>query len=105
MCPKEVAQPHKGPDSIDIGGWFVILDSFEFVLSGFDSIRCECKTKVLNFLVSKNTFVQVYFQVIFVQPGKNLVQYFKVLFVSVGVHQQVIVVDQQVLDVAEYSFH
>jgi len=54
MGPEEVPQSHKRPDSLDISGWFGILDVFELVLAWFDAIRCKCKTKVRNFLVSKD---------------------------------------------------
>jgi hypothetical protein len=57
--PEEIAQPDKGPDCLDIGGWFSVLDSLELVFSGFDTFQCKRESKVGNFLVSKYAFLQV----------------------------------------------
>jgi hypothetical protein len=41
---------------------------------------------------------------IFMQAGEDLVQDFQVLLVHVGVHTQVVDVDQHICNVAYYSF-
>ncbi len=69
MNSEEIAQSRKRSDCFDIGGWFGILDGFQLVLAWFDSFGCEHKSKVRNLLVSEDAFLQVYFQIIFVQAG------------------------------------
>jgi hypothetical protein len=59
VCPEEIAQTHERPDSLDIGGWFGILDGFEFIFARFDPFWSERETQVGDFLVSENAFLQV----------------------------------------------
>jgi len=74
-------------DSFGVGGWLGILDCFELVLSGLDTIWCKGDSKVGNFLVSEHAFLQINLQVILVQSGQKLVKYFEELLVSVCMHQ------------------
>ncbi len=66
MCPEEIAQTHKGSNSLDISGWFGILDGFEFIFAWFDSFWSEREAQVGDFLVSEDTFFQIYLEMIFV---------------------------------------
>ena len=91
MCSEEVAKSHKRSDGLDICRRFGILDGLEFVFAGLDSLRCSSKT-----LVSENAFFQIDFQVIFVQPGKYIIEDGEVFFMSVCVHQEVIDVHQHI---------
>ncbi len=76
MCPEE-------DDGLDICRRFGILDGLEFLFAGLESLGCKTQEGV--FLVSKNAFFQIDFQVIFVQPGKDIVEDGEVFFMSVCV--------------------
>jgi len=74
VSPEEIAQAHEGPDCLDIQGWFCILDCLELVFAQFDSFRRECESKIGHFLVSKHTFFQIYFKMVLMKLGQNLVK-------------------------------
>ena len=64
MSLEEVAQSHEGPDCLDVGGQFGILDGLELVFSRFDSLWSESESQVGHFLVAEETFVQIDFEVV-----------------------------------------
>jgi hypothetical protein len=66
VCPEEIAQAHEGSNRLDIGGWFGVLDGFEFIFAQFNPIWSKSETQVRDFLVSEYAFLQVDFEVIFV---------------------------------------
>ncbi len=80
MCPEEIAQSNERSDQSDIFWRLGILDGLEFILSGIDSIQSLCETQVQNFLVSEYTFLQVYLEVVLLEPGQDEVKYCQVFF-------------------------
>ncbi len=66
MRPEEVTQANEGWNRFDIGGWFGVLDGFEFIFAQFDPVWSESEAQVRDILVAEYAFLQVYFDVIFV---------------------------------------
>jgi hypothetical protein len=71
-------------------GHFGSLNGLQFIFPRFDSFQGKGETKVGNFLVPEDAFVQVYFQVILPESIKNLFQDLQMCLVCVGVHQEAI---------------
>jgi hypothetical protein len=67
---------NKGLDCFDIVMCFCLLNGLQLVLARFDAFRCQCETKVRNFLVSENAFVQVDLKVILEESIQYLLKYF-----------------------------
>jgi len=105
VCPKEVAQPHKRTDCFDIIWRLCILNGFQLVFSGFDSFGSKGEAQVGDFLVSEDAFIEVYFQIILAKLIEYLFNNLQMFFVTVREHQEIVDVDNDVLQVAEYSLH
>jgi hypothetical protein len=71
---EEIAQADARLDGLDIHWWFGVLGGLELIFPWFDSLGHQAETEVGDFLVSENTFLQVDFEVIFVQSGEDFVR-------------------------------
>ncbi len=105
MGPKEVAEAHKGSDSLDVGQGFGSFDGLQFVFARLDSFWRKGKLKVGYFFVAEYTFLQINFQVVLLESLKYFFQGLEMSFMGVRVDKQIINVDNNILKVPEYSFH
>jgi hypothetical protein len=69
--PEKIAQSIKRSHHYDVSGRLSITNRLKLVLSRFYALRCEHEPHVRDLLVAENTFVQIHFQVVLMQPFKN----------------------------------
>jgi hypothetical protein len=98
----EVGEPKERLDIFHFTGYGPLLDGLDLVGSHGKAIRREDISEILHGVTVPFTFTRAWKQVVFPESPENLSNTFLMLFGGVGVHKDVVEVDEYV-DVEEVT--
>ena len=105
MVSEKVAESDELPNLSEIVRRWHVSEQLKFFATWSDAFGSQNEPKVGHFGVSEETFGQIDFELVLFQSGEDLIEDLQVMFVSGGMDDDIVDVDNDVVNAIEYFFH
>ena len=105
VVPEKVAESNELANLAKIVRRWHVSEQLKFFAAWPDAFGSQNEPKVGHLGVSEETFRQVDFELVLFQFGEDLIEDLQVMFVSGGMDDDIVDVDDDVVNAIEYFFH